>query len=209
MQQDLCKNYRIPVNKTVVIHNAVQANPQVKAPAAGHDKIYKLVTVTRLSGEKGIERLIHAVGLLSIPFQFFIIGGGKRKGYLQKLVAELQLQDHVFFKGQVEDPFSGMEDADLFLMGSYYEGFPNVLLEAGALGIPAIAFDVPGGISEIITEGENGRLVEDNDIIAFAAAIRNSLSANFNRTKIIESTQQRFSVNRLVAQTEKLLTGLI
>jgi glycosyltransferase involved in cell wall biosynthesis len=187
----------------------VQANPQVKAPATGHDKIYKLVTVTRLSEEKGIERLIHAVGLLSIPFQFFIIGGGKRKGYLQKLVAELQLQDHVFFKGQVEDPFSGMEDADLFLMGSYYEGFPNVLLEAGALGIPAIAFDVPGGISEIITEGENGRLVEDNDIIAFAAAIRNSLSANFNRNKIIESTQERFSVNRLVAQTEKLLTGLI
>ena len=105
-----------------------------------------------------------------------------------------------------------MEDADLFLMGSYYEGFPNVLLEAGAHGIPVIAFNVPGGIPEIISE-ENGILTDDNDIIAFAAAIKKGLSANpigigFNSNKIIEITKKRFSVDTMLAKLEKLFIQL-
>ena len=101
-----------------------------------------------------------------------------------------------------------MEDADLFLLGSYYEGFPNALLEAGALGIPAIAFNVAGGIAEIIREGENGLLVDDNDIIGFAVAVKKGLSANFDRNKITEITNKRFSVNTMLADIEKLFAQL-
>jgi glycosyltransferase involved in cell wall biosynthesis len=204
MQQDLVNHYQIATNKTVIIHNAVQeglsasVQPQKKITERG----YKFITIARLSQEKGIKRLIQAVALLSVPFTYYIIGDGSEINTLQKLIDELQLQDKVFLLGEKKEPFTGMEDADLFLFGSYYEGFPNVLLEAGAHGIPVIAFNAPGGIAEIITD--NGLLIEDNDIIAFATAINNGLAASFNREKIKETTEKRFSMYNMLAQIQAL-----
>lgn len=210
MKQDLVHNYNLPEYKTGILHNASEIMPADRMinPENNADKIYKFITVARLSEEKGIERLIHAVGLLSVPFKFYIVGEGKRREYLQNLINELHLQDNIFLLGEKPEPFAGMEDASLFLMGSYYEGFPNALQEAGMLGIPAIAFNAPGGIAEIITEGENGILVDDNDILDFAAAINKGLSSNFNRNKIIESTQKRFSVDTMLVKLEDLLRSL-
>ena len=191
MQQDLTCNYNISSGKTAVIYNAVDIvlhNTSAINTTVG--KKYKFISVARLSEEKGIERLIHAVGLLSMPFQFYIVGEGNKRNTLQNLINELQLQDKIILSGEKEDPFKGMQDADLFLMGSYYEGFPNVLLEAGALGIPIIAFNAPGGITEIIS-AENGVLVDDNDILGFAAAIKLALATEFNRNRIIENTIQQ------------------
>lgn len=210
MQQDLVNNYHIAPDKTRVMYNAT---PDVAArPARQEDqrpeRVYKFITVARMSAEKGIERLIHAVGLISVPFQYYIIGDGYKKAELQKLIHELQLEESVFLLGEKRDPFTGMEDADLFLLGSYYEGFPNVLLEAGAQGIPVIAFNVPGGIAEVISEAENGLLVEDNDIIAFAAAIKTGLTKGFNSDQIIETTKKRFSVNNMIPGIEKLFLQL-
>ena len=101
-----------------------------------------------------------------------------------------------------------MENTDLMLMGSYYEGFPNVLLEAGALGIPVVAFDAPGGTREIITEGENGLLVSDGNENAFSAAIEKALQLKFDTDKIIATTKKRFSLNAAVAQVEELFFNL-
>lgn len=210
MQQDLISNYNIPEHKTVVIHNPVETFLQEEAVISENiafGKVYKFITVARLSEEKGVKRLIQAVGLLSIPFQFYIIGEGDKKKYLQSLVHELHLEGEIFFKGESAKPFKGMEDADLFLFGSYYEGFPNVLLEAGVLGIPVIAFNVAGGISEIIS-AENGILVDDNDIIGFAVALQKGLQAGFNRNQIIEITKKRFSVNTIMPAIEKLFVQL-
>ena len=205
MQQDLVKHYRIPTNKTIVIHNATEEILHLPTqPKQNGERVYKFITLARLSHEKGIERLIHAVGMLSVSFKYYIIGEGSKRDELQKLIDELQLQDKIFLCGEKKSPFSGLEDADLFLMGSYYEGFPNALLEAGAHGIPVVAFNAPGGIAEIIKEHENGFLVEDNNIIAFAAAIKNALAYNFDRNQIIETTKKRFSVNSMLAAIENI-----
>ena len=210
MQHDLVKYYQIDVTKTVIIHNAVHTafgnvtKPDTETATNG----YKFVTVARLSEQKGIERLIHAVGLLSVPFKHYIIGEGSKRNELQKLVCELQLSDKVFLVGQKEDPFSGMEDANLFLMGSYYEGFPNVLLEAGAHGIPVVAFNVPGGIKEIVTTNENGLLVEDKDPVAFAAAIKKALAVNFERDNIVETTKKRFSLTSMMEVIQNIFLKL-
>ncbi len=206
MQQDLIRNYDIPANKTSVVYNATEEKTISFSANEGNNsnKMYKFISVARLSEEKGIGRLIHAAGLLSLPFTFYIIGEGDQKAKLQSLVNELQLQENIFLTGEKAEPFSGMEDADLFIMGSYYEGFPNALLEAQALGIPVIAFNAPGGIPEIISE-KNGILVDDNDILGFASAIQEGLSASFNRAAIIENTRKRFSVHVIVPQIEKLL----
>jgi glycosyltransferase involved in cell wall biosynthesis len=210
MQQDLVNLYHIPIKQTMIIHNAVE-NISLPAPQSiiqNKERIYTFLTVARLRSEKGIERLIHAVGLLSIPFTYYIVGEGNKREDLQKLIDELQLNDKVFLTGQKHDPFTGMENADLFLMGSYYEGFPNVLLEAGAHGLPVVAFNAPGGIAEIITDNENGLLVDDNDIIAFAAAIKKALASNFDRDQIIETTKKRFSVNSMMAAMENIFLKL-
>ncbi len=207
MQQDLIQHYHIPENKTLVIYNATEE--RTREPIPGNDnKGYKFVTVSRLSEEKGIERLIHAVGLLTIPFTYYIIGDGDKRASLQRLINELKLQDKVFLQGQKEDPFSGMEDADLFLMGSYYEGFPNVLLEAGSCGIPVVAFNAAGGIGEAVSDGVNGFLVEDNDLIGFATTMNKAITYGFNREKIIETTQKRFSITAMMNKLEDLLMRL-
>lgn len=210
MQQDLIISYNIPVGKTAVIHNAIAEGQKNKNAATEKSagKVYKFVTVARLSEEKAVERLIHAVSLLSVPYLFYIIGKGNKRGYLQHLINDLQLQEKIFLQGEKKEPFNGMEDADLFLMGSYYEGFPNVLLEAGSLGIPVIAFNAPGGIREIITDGENGLLVADNDLRAFAAAINKGITSGFDRNKIAASTQTRFSIGATMKKLEDLLVQL-
>ena len=206
MLQDLVTHYQVPEKRTVIIHNATHTvfNNSTQFGTEMAKNGYKFVTIARLSKQKGIERLIHAVSLLSGSFKYYIIGEGSKRDELQKLIDELQLQDKIFLSGEKKSPFSGLEDADLFLMGSYYEGFPNALLEAGAHGIPVIAFNAPGGIAEIIKEHENGLLVEDNNIIAFAAAIKNALAYNFDRNQIIETTKKRFSVNSMMAAMENI-----
>ena len=204
MQQDLVDNYNILKNKTVVINNpAEEVVAAVQVPV-----VNKFITVARLSEEKGIDRLIRSVSKLVIPFEYYIIGDGVKKQALQLLIDTLHLQNKIFLKTKKENPFSGMEDAGLFLMGSHYVGFHNTLLEAGMLGIPVVAFDVPGGINEIIADGENGLLVRDDDEAAFSHAVENALHTNFNRQQIQEATKNRFSVNHIVKKTEDLFTQL-
>ena len=206
MQQDLINNYNITAGQTTVINNAVEENQRPSPSKENKNTI--LITVSRLSEEKGIDRLIRAVAQLSVPFSFHIIGDGDKRNELQHLINQLQLQDKVFLEGQKQYPFTGMEEANLFLMGSYYEGFPNSLLEAGVLGIPVVAFDVPGGINEIITDGENGLLVKGSNEKLFAAAIENALAIHFNRQQIKMNTLQRFSAGNIVKKVEDLMTTI-
>ena len=205
MQQDLIDNYAVSENKTVVINNPVEeVAGTIHAPV-----VNKFVTVARLSEEKGIDRLIRSVAKLTMPFQFYIIGDGNKRGALQQLIDSLHLQNKIFLQGRKENPFTGLEDAAFFLMGSHYEGFPNTLLEAGMLGIPVIAFNVPGGINEIITNGENGLLVKNNDEDAFSLAIEKAVLINFSRRQIKQTTQKRFSANDIVKKTADLFMQLI
>ena len=207
MQHDLVKHFNIPENKTLVINNPVEET----APARVSDKTYagtsdfnKFITVARLSAEKGIDRLIKAVAPLSLPYQYYIIGEGMEREALQELINTLGLAERIFLCGKKTKPYDGMEDADLMLMGSYYEGFPNVLLEAGILGIPTVAFDAPGGIGEIIVPGENGILVKENDLPAFRSAVEAALKIKFDHNKIIALTKKRFPVNAAVNKLERI-----
>lgn len=210
MQRDLLSNYTIPENKTTVINTPfeIQNESNVTNRAFKADT-YKFLTVARLSKEKGIDRLIRAVSRLSVPYKYHIIGEGDQRKVLQELIGKLSLSDTIFLRGEKKYPYEGMEDADLVLLGSRYEGFPTVLLEAGALGIPAIAFDAPGGIGEIIAHGENGLLVKDDDEAAFTAAVETALKMKFNRDKIISDTKQRYSLNTIITRVEALLINLI
>ncbi len=203
MQDDLASNYNFKIGKTRIIYNAVIA-PEIKVDPHCPAAFARLIAVSRLSKEKGLDRLIKAVSLLKIPYRFMIIGEGEMRNSLQELINERSLQQQIILAGSRDKPFVQVPDPDLFLMGSYYEGFPNAMLEAIAAGIPVVAFNAPGGIAEIITDNENGLLVEDNDIIAFASTINKALVTNFDRTEIIETTKNRFSLNKMMAAIESI-----
>ncbi len=210
MQADLIKHYYIKEENTILIHNPVATGFVNNLPALQNKQlsINKFITVARLSNQKGIDRLLRAVAKLPFSFKYYIIGDGEIEGSIKNQIAALQLQDKVFLEGRKDNPFLGHEDATLFLMGSYYEGFPNSLLEAGIMGIPVIAFDAPGGINEIIIDGENGLLVKDNDETAFALAIEKALGMNFDRPKIKAGNEKRFAINEIIKRTEDLFIAL-
>lgn len=204
MQQDLIHVYKVPVTNTTVLLNPVE----VAATAATDPVPLKFITVARLSKEKGIDRILKGLAPLLLPYQLHVIGEGKERTALEALVTSLGLETKVIFHGRQPNPFNGMEDAQLFLMGSYHEGLPNALLEAGAYGIPAVAYEAPGGIGEIINK-ENGLLVKEDSPEAFAKAIEQAIALPFDRQEIQTQTAKRFSVISHLQALEALLNRLV
>lgn len=207
MQSDLIKNYKIKKEKTIVINNPVEDVTYHIHGGPGSllkkNAKFKFFTVGRLSPEKGIARIIRALALLEIDYEFYIIGDGTEAANLQSLTNELNLQRRVIFEGMKNNPYDSMGNSDLFLIGSYFEGFPNVLLESGMLGVPVVGYKAPGGISDIIIEGENGLLVNDDQTgIQFSTAILKALSMEFDRKSIRDRTIKNFSLNKILNQIE-------
>ena len=199
MRTDLLMHYHIPESKMRIIYNSVNP-PLTKVDEQNENTTVQLITVARLSAEKGLDRLIRAVSHIKIPFRFTIIGEGNKRTELQNLINSLSLQQKVFLAGNSEYPFSVVSAPSLFLMGSHYEGFPNAMLEALAGGIPVVAFNAPGGIKELLVNNENGILVESNDEKVFAEAVTKALKFPFNREKIKASTLERFNINTIMKQ---------
>jgi len=207
MQDDLIANYHIQISNTRIIHNAV--NPPELIPVVNpSENITKLITVARLSKEKGLDRLIRAVSYLTIPYRFTIIGEGDMRSELEKLIKDMSLQDKVILAGGQDKPFSQVSSPDLFLMGSYYEGFPNAMLEAIAASIPVVAFNAPGGIAELIVNGRDGILVEGNDEKEFSLAIKKAIEIKFDKKQIMESAIKRFNVEAIMGQWYQLFESV-
>ena len=101
-----------------------------------------------------------------------------------------------------------MREADAFVLSSRYEGFPNVLLEALACGLPVVATDCPGGPRDILHGGEFGLLVPRDDPEALAAALQRVASDVNLRTRLSALARQataKYAVDRVVARWEELL----
>ena len=201
MQDDLIAYYGFSAVKTVIIRNAV-SQPVSAEEKSQQQTIAQLISVSRLSPEKGIDRVIRALQYLSVPFHFTLIGDGPERESLKNLVNSLHLNDRITFLGISATPFAMIASPDLFLMGSHYEGFPNALIEANSIGIPVIAFDAPGGIAEVIQPGQNGWLVKDGDESAFASAIEMALKTPLNRNAIQIDTLKRYDPQTIIQQWE-------
>jgi glycosyltransferase involved in cell wall biosynthesis len=207
MQQDLLTYYKIPEQKTSIINNAVVL-PEHWTETREFQSSRRYITVARLSEEKGIDNILRALQKTTTPFQYTIIGDGPLMSSLKQLTIDLKLQQHVLFAGAHSSPYSVVSEPDLFLMGSHYEGFPNVLLEANSLGIPAVCFDAPGGINEVIDSGVNGILVPINNLDAFATAVDKASLISFDRKKIQELTLESYSTKSMMDKWETLFLSV-
>ena len=160
----------VAVRKLCTIRNGIDltrfrySGPKLGGPA---------VSVARLSPEKDISTLIHAVSIVirSIPsFRLEIAGDGPCMQDLRRLSIELGLDQHVCFLGEVRDVPSLLARASLFVLPSLTEGISLTLLEAMAAGLPVVATAV-GGNREVVSDGETGLLVPPASPAALAFAI--------------------------------------
>lgn len=210
MKKDLIENYNIDPLKIHLINNPNFNNSSISSEEIILEKpVGKkiLISVGNLRKEKGQDRLLKVLHGLKgkIDFQFWIIGDGIQREMLEGLIREYGLENHVLLLGHKKNVPAYLRQADLFLQGSYYEGFPNVLLEANDLGLPAVAFNVKGGTKEIIQDGLNGFLIEDNDLEAFREAILKSLSYPFDKQNIIKFVNDKFDQSVILNKYQQLL----
>jgi len=134
-----------------------------------------MLAAGRLVHQKGFDILIRAFSTVARECgqpRLAIAGEGPEEQALRNVVAELGLDDRVHFLGQVRGLRTLMRKADAFILSSRYEGFPNVLLEALAGGLPVVATDCPDGPRQILRGGEFGLLVPCENAVALAAALR-------------------------------------
>lgn len=200
MAEDMITNYHIPKHKICVINNPI-SNVSAEKNITKIPGIKKLITVGRLAEVKGHLRLLNILSKLKIPFEYTVIGDGSLKAEIfekAKLLGVLKHIKHIPFTNDVNKYLS---NSDLFLQGSYVEGFPNALLESCVVGTPVIAFNVPGGTKEIIVDGVNGFLVDDEEEFLEklhntndwdSGRIRNSVIDKFNQEKIISEYETLF-----------------
>ncbi len=138
-------------------------------------EIKYLLCVARLSPEKGLTFLVHALKLLrskGYDLELRLAGDGPAKGYLTKLVDELGLSNQVNFLGYLTEDqvIQELQRCDLFVLPSFVEGLPVSAMEAMAVGLPVIATNI-GGTSELIEDGKTGVLVRPSDPQILADAV--------------------------------------
>jgi glycosyltransferase involved in cell wall biosynthesis len=168
-----------------------------------------VIAVGRLSREKGVDLLLHAFARAALPlsaWQLVILGDGPERPALEAQIRVLGLQHNVLMPGVVADPERWLQHAELFVLSSRFEGFPNALLEAMSCGLAAVAFDCPSGPGEIIRNEHTGLLVPPADADALTAAIaRLAQDPDLRRrlgTAAALDVAQRFNLNRVAALWE-------
>lgn len=138
-----------------------------------------ILCVARLQYPKGIDVLLHAWGrMMHAPAEWradlkprlLIAGEGPLQAQLERIAADLNIQDSVVFLGLRKDVIALLQQAWAFVLPSRWEGMPNALLEAMACGLPCVATRVSGS-EDIIADDINGLLVEPEEPLAMAEAL--------------------------------------
>ena len=172
--------------KCVVIPNAVNKDFGTKQYVGKREK--KIVSVGRLEKQKNFELLIKAFALLSAEFDEYtlhIFGEGHEREKLTRLIQNLKLESKVFLEGNVKNVAERIYKATLFVLASDYEGMPNALMEAMSCGLPCISTDcLGGGARALIKSGENGYLVNCDDITELSECMKAVLSSEDIRLKL-------------------------
>jgi glycosyltransferase involved in cell wall biosynthesis len=127
------------------------------------------------------------------------VGEGDLEILLKEKVAEFGLEARVSFLGRKGDVTTFLQEADVLILPSKYEGFGMVLAESIACGVPVVSFDCPTGPSEIIIDGINGYLIPQGNIDLFAKKLNQALTKDWDHKKIAK-TANKFHPNVVIKQ---------
>ena len=190
--------------KSMVIPNPV-ADEFYQVAWTGKGK--NIVAVGRVQPQKNYHLLIRAFATISDKFadtDFDIYGEGYLKEELKKLCNELGISNRVHFQGMVSNVPEVLSNSKLFVMSSDYEGMPNALMEAMAVGVPIISTDCPcGGPKELTESGKYGVLVPCRDEKKLASALSEMLSSDEmlnNYHKLAKQKASEYRVNIIMSK---------
>lgn len=212
MLVDLEENFKIKSEKITKINNPVDVefiqSKMNSTEELFNTSVKNLVAIGNLTERKGFDLLLEVFShLKDEPIHLSILGEGKDREILIQKKEALGLIN-IHFLGNQPNPYPYLKQADLFVLSSRYEGFPNVLLEAGVCGTYALANDCPGGINEIIQPGINGEIADIRNSEDFAAKIKELLGQKHRSEEIQKSIILRFSRERIVEKYNQVLSSL-
>jgi len=152
-----------------------------------------LCMVARLSPQKDFDTLLLAFSQLRLTTEssLFLVGDGPEREHISALARNLGCSERVHILGWRSNPFPYMKFADLVLLVSHQEGFPMVLPEAMACGVPVIASDCPFGPREILQNGRCGVLVPMHDPGALEASMRRVLDDVLRTSTLVADAERR------------------
>lgn len=183
MKQSLVDKFKLSEKKIKVIYNPISLDDVSASIKSGLSSwpipttnVQVLMVVGRFVRQKRFDVLIDAFSLLKkksyhANLHLVLLGDGVLKDTLTAQVRSHNLQSYAHFVGYQDNPYAWMSRADVFVLSSDFEGFPNVLLEAMACGRAVVSTDCPSGPNEIIRHGENGFLVPMGDPLAMCEVI--------------------------------------
>ena len=141
-----------------------------------------MIASGKLASWKGFEDLIRSIPIVLAHenIKLLILGDGELRGHLTDLIEELNLKGSVELIGYVENPLKYYYSSDIFILSSYVEGLPNVLVEAMMCGCTPVATNCPTGPREVLNDGQYGYLVPVGDIHALASAVIKAIEIPIN-----------------------------
>ena len=152
------KNYNFVTNKAVIPNFITISEP--------NDNLKKeniILAVGRLHPVKQFDKLIKIYAKIDTNYKLYIVGEGKEKNKLEKLIKRLKLEDRVSLEGQRKNIYDYYKKAKIFVLTSKHEAFPNVILEALYFGCAVVSFDCDYGPRAIIEDKKNGFLVNSEE----------------------------------------------
>jgi len=213
MRDDIERNLQVSAKKLHRIYNPVDFEQIDRLAIEPTEEFFntdavRLISVGRLAFEKAYDILLKAFAVVrekNPTATLTILGEGEDRQSLENLARDLQLNDSVHFLGFRQNPYSYMKRANIFILSSRYEGFSNVIVEALACGTPVVATDCPSAIREVIKEGVNGWLAENENVASLAETINRAIieRKNLNAETIRQNCESRFAIERILPQYEK------
>ena len=204
----------VPNKKLKIIHNPMYQPDEVEGIEDDPDLAGKyIIAIGRLNEQKGFDVLIKAFSSVCTDnWSLVILGEGSERVKLETLIVALGMESKIVLMGRVNNVSQYLTKAELFVLSSRFEGFPNVLLEAMGAGLPVISFDCPSGPGVILHHGEDGLLVPPGDVAGLADAMSRLMANDQERRRLGKNAlaaRERFSKEKIMGEWEKLIGTLV
>ena len=186
--------------------------PPSAPPGDSADDERAVLVLGRLSPEKGQDTALDAFAALDREgVRLVLVGDGASHEALEARATRLDVGERVLFTGWRDDPWACLGAADLFLLPSRAEGLPLALLEAMAVGVPAVATRV-GAVAEVLEDGACGHVIDPDDAEAMTAALRYALddpaAAKTRATRGTRRVRDAYSVATQARRLEAIYASL-
>lgn len=211
---NLREEFAVPEGKISVIHNGVDIDAikqKISKPVnLPFGKPY-ILSAGGLNRTKNLPLLIKCFARITRDrnnLNLLILGEGRERASLEKLIVQLNLNRSVFLPGAVDNPYPYMAGAQVFVLTSLFEGFPNVVIEAMACRVPIIC--VPyAGAAEIIQDNKTGLLSPGYDEDSLSNTVCKLLDNKALRETLIKAAYKKvvenFSAHKMISRYEELL----